>query len=68
MTDWQPIETAPRDGTVILVWLPKKSLASHVHSARLNSDGKPDIIGHHFVWDTGVPTHWQPLPAPPFGS
>ena len=63
--EWQPIESAPKDGTPILVWLKEASLCTHIHSARLMEDGKPSIIGHHFAFDVGEPTHWMPLPQPP---
>jgi len=48
---WQPIETAPRDGTEILVWAPG--------SGRwlIKFDGE-EPAGRAF-------THWQPLPEPP---
>lgn len=57
--DWQPIETAPKDGTRILLWgdLP-------------DWDGCFYEVGY---WDESIggftcdvePTHWQPLPKPP---
>ncbi len=58
MTDWQPIETAPRDGTRVLVWAHDRAW-----TADRCSEGVPDF------WDSDgtfiQPTHWQPLPAPP---
>ena len=68
MTDWQPIETAPRDGTTVLGYLPGR---------RLDED-RDDVVTiyWHDLWGTpgwcitesgeGVgPTHWMPLPEPP---
>ena len=81
MTEWQPIETAPKDGTgVLLCWA-------------IDADGKPidwrksPKTSHVFVqvaaWWEGdnawivytdsvqepavhfTPTHWMPLPPPP---
>ena len=70
---WQPIETAPRDGSLFL--------ACHSDPAFQN----PSVI----YWDFGAPsmcidgmwrtsfhdvcgdgrfTHWMPLPAPPGGD
>lgn len=64
---WQPIETAPKDGRPVLV------TASHI----TGPNGEPVVWAAVFVqklgrwvstWD-GEPlndaTHWQPLPAPP---
>lgn len=61
---WQPIETAPKDGTPILM--------------RLEGFEWPDVgawfdagrNGHDYGWWQSHtmpvrPTHWQPLPAPP---
>lgn len=65
MTDWQPIETAPCDGTFILTWGDDE-----------RGDGDRYVVA---AWSTrgkewysplsdepmeGV-THWQPLPGKP---
>ena len=68
---WQPIETAPMDGTRILAWI----------THRVSDNGKkvdiPTVVswwGHDAdCWvedgyDTVHPTHWRPLPTPPEGQ
>lgn len=55
---WQPIETAPKDGTEILAW---------------DGDDRKILrwaLGRWDDWDEmpsalGKPTHWMPLPEPP---
>ena len=68
MGEWQPIETAPKDGTWILA----------------GEFGNPDFVGDYYaaswsgdedgcwcancgqyVTQEPEPTHWMPLPAPP---
>jgi len=63
--EWQPIETAPKDGTEFLAWYPPDD----------GDDGFFDIADWiempKFVnadsWTRGGldPTHWMPLPEPP---
>ena len=57
---WQPIETAPKDGTVFLVW---RKHATHPLMVRYESsyDWFANYDGEH-VYDL---THWMPLPKPP---
>lgn len=72
---WQPIETAPRDGRMALVYRPLalKSGDEPVAVKRL-------VKGNQFCWDSTVPpgakpfnptdgachvTHWMPIPEPP---
>lgn len=58
--DWQPIETAPKDGTIVLAcWAGYKGCIL----VRMLQDGE---------WHSGPNdphiksiTHWMPLPAPP---
>lgn len=65
MPEWQPIETAPKDGTRILVW-------------PYWSDGTPEVVKwvkmrrvpdrwevHGGTFLNSQPTHWMPLPDPP---
>lgn len=55
--DWQPIDTAPRLGARVLVW----DRISGVLAAQY-------LMGAwyaHEIRQEVVPTHWQPLPAPP---
>jgi hypothetical protein len=61
---WQPIDTAPKDGTVVLI--------------HYGTNASPGYSGTHIAhWDecwwsdwgmrlqdTGL-THWMPLPSPP---
>jgi hypothetical protein len=58
---WQPIETAPKDGTRLLLFSRRPWDRPHVGYYC----GPP----HGWVTDHGwcgpKPTHWQPLPEPP---
>lgn len=79
MSEWQPIETAPKDGTAVYVcdtetWEPAPMIA---HWGQHNSwdDGSHWLCGRKDDWPRGkikrepaimpTPTHWMPLPAPP---
>jgi hypothetical protein len=53
--DWQPIETAPQDGTDVLVFDPTSPKAPKIAL---------DWYHKEEGW-LGKPTHWRPLPAPP---
>lgn len=78
MRVWQPIETAPKDGTIIDLWL----------EGSLGPDGKPytfrspdcyaESPAHNWIspvhgdWEYGQgslwgyrPTHWMERPEPP---
>lgn len=78
--EWQPIETAPRDGTTVLVYVPGESLfptaARYDTPERFEADyGDRDYMEEGWRWSLGYPcdfheevlqpTHWMPLPPPP---
>ena len=67
--EWRKIETAPKDGTKVLVsdgahvWLSSRKITQE------GSKGMP-TVGHD--WHSGYtghkttyPTHWMPFPEPP---
>ena len=71
--DWKPIESAPRDGTSILVYVPAPTVGGRVMQASWSADWYGDKTnqgwmpancdeeyGCHYV-----ATHWMPLPSPP---
>ena len=66
--EWQPIETAPKDGTVILCnergWVytafwGMKTPDEYYYNQRSKT---PQWLSHNFPQE---PTHWMPLPNPP---
>lgn len=69
---WQPIESAPKDGTEVLLWLGNPW--SRVEKARWyaswgnwqvgNIPADPAREEAHGI-GSALPTHWRPLPAPP---
>lgn len=64
---WQPIVTAPQNGTrIILMWEPFGGISEHVELGRWSErSGWVNTYGHAF---TGYPTHWMPLPVAPKGG
>lgn len=71
MSEWQPIETAPRDGTDILVWseileeLGNQSFGK-LHAIARCVGGCWDVSHTCYYSVEAVnPTHWMPLPTPP---
>lgn len=67
--DWQPIETAPKDGPGILAYIPSAPWHDEPHICEafwsLWREGGGWRISDH---DNGCwvePTHWMPLPTPP---
>lgn len=59
--DWQPIETAPKDGTVILIGA-HLGIDIGLWADWLNGWIDEAQSGYH---DPNWPTHWMPLPNPP---
>ena len=71
---WQPIESAPKDGTRIRLGNKRDASSMKVHSIRATTgewDGKRWCVSSFFIVPggrhgllSGEPTHWMPLPLP----
>jgi hypothetical protein len=59
---WQPIETAPKDGTCVLLFYPDLMIRSVV-VGWYGSEGW--VSDGFWVLDKLKPSHWMPLPDPP---
>jgi hypothetical protein len=67
--EWQPIGTAPRNGTLVLAACESK-MAAHWQTFRFPYPLKQRWNGVKWEADDGhvydpQPTHWMPLPPPP---
>lgn len=74
--EWQPIESAPKDGTPVLICRPNASRKKVCEAVWATPwDGAPDdqcywmtphgVAGRGYtILPTSV-THWMPLPPPP---
>jgi hypothetical protein len=69
MSEWQPIETAPRDGTEFLLYAPD-SIINARHYLGVGQWAEPNGMGSiaGWFWPYAIrPSHWMPLPSPPKG-
>jgi hypothetical protein len=73
---WEPIESAPRDGRDVLIWVVHPN-AQYADTVAAKSDWQGPVVarwiehnGGGWTWHgiTGRFTHWRPLPAPPAES
>lgn len=68
MSDWQPIETAPKDGRRVLLY-GKVCSGSDIEVGFFSDNGPfAELAGSDGEWFTeldGDPSHWMPLPEPP---
>lgn len=69
--EWQPIETAPRDGRRVLLWLPGRGPEWGYWSVPTK-----DLVNREPCWNDGEhalsnpwswppPSHWLPVEPPP---
>lgn len=70
MSEWQPIATAPKDGSSFLAYQPKNDLYPEAmavcsYSPRYGSLNIDWVYGHDVEYEVDSPTHWRPLPPPP---
>lgn len=69
MDKWQPIETAPKDSTVILLGCPAVGAMKDPRSRRVYEglwhDGQKTFTSVNGFLLLSVATHWMPLPEPP---
>ena len=61
---WEPIETAPKDGTIIFGWEPRatKWKIKFMVFVKTTDGG---YWTNALVSGAILPTHWMPLPEPP---
>ena len=65
--EWKPIESAPRDGTAVLLYCPKFYWGAGVYLGwwegshfAVCTEGQTD-----YPYSDDGATHWMPLPPPP---
>lgn len=72
MSEWQPIETAPRDGTIILAW--RYYMVAMRWDEKAGDEFPWEAVqlgGLHAMKENGYQeedlalTHWMSLPEPP---
>jgi hypothetical protein len=74
MNEWQQIDTAPKDGTWILLFSPENGMKMAICTWERMSYNWPLqwVFGpkdtHGFRNGFYGATHWMPLPAPPHGG
>ena len=61
MSAWQPIATAPKDGTEVILYDPAWTRAT---TGIWDEHAGFWCYGDDY-WFKAKPTHWQPLPEPP---
>lgn len=59
-SEWQPIETAPRDGTEILIGNPREVFIGY-----WDTSSQQWLHDEYGPVDPEDATRWQPLPDPP---
>lgn len=68
MSEWQPIETAPKTGVVVILGHPGSASETAAWYGDGNVPGwySEDSWKSQFnSWVAFPPTHWMPLPEPP---
>lgn len=73
MTGWQPISTAPKDGTKVLIFIPGRPAGYRVNASSFTVSvhlRNGEEIYRSADWsgafeERGEPTHWMPLPEEP---
>lgn len=73
MSDWQPIDVIPKDGSYVILWHPNEEMPEDrvtcgcwdSHGPYEKEMGRPGVVMHFADTD---PTHWMPLNAPSRGA
>ena len=67
MSEWLPIETAPKNGTWIVAWCLEDfpQVVSWDNEIDYGEDGVSQIWRSVLTERFVIPTHWMPLPEPP---
>src|SRR5262245_53861407 len=60
---WQPIETAPKDGTALLIFDGRNRFIGYF--ARRHGGASNCWVARGVGILTRIPSYWMPLPAPP---
>lgn len=76
MSEWKQIETAPKDGTSILLYSSKEPITEGWFETSLEwgrpcnswTNGWETSNGCDVGYNRLYPTHWMPLPPPPNAS
>lgn len=67
MMEWQPIESAPKDGTefVMLDANVRVATVGHWREAEASARAPGSAVWRPFWFPLATPTHWMPLPELP---
>lgn len=64
-TEWQSIETAPKDGTWVLFYTPACEELGYLAFQAVGHIDRHGLFGSYQWEDDLEPSHWMPLPDPP---